>query len=239
MKISFSQFAATLALVRGPGDPGDGRSAAGEPAMAQWPPASTRCSSCSTCARRSTAAARRPTSTRTSPAHPQRLRQGRLARDAHNVPFMLPSIAGAREADRRSRHRRGEPCRRRAGGCALHRFRLRRARLLDAEGRRACAMSRSSTAASPPGRQPGCRHKAAPARRRRRKCLTPKPTEQPGGTRRRRKDRTIGRRHAGRRASGVLFRGQGEGAEGARPTATSPARSTSTATRSTTTRPTG
>ena len=54
----------------------------------------------------------------------------------NGVPFMLPNKAGAREAHRRNRHRRGCPRRRRAGWRERDRLRLRRAGLLDAEDRR-------------------------------------------------------------------------------------------------------
>ena len=73
-------------------------------------------------------------------AHPgrgaQRLRQGRLARDAQRRAVHAADTAGAREADRRDRHRRGQPRRRGAGRRERDRLRLRGARLLDAEGRR-------------------------------------------------------------------------------------------------------
>ena len=72
-------------------------------------------------------------------AHPrrraQRLRQGRLARDAQRRAVHAADRGRAREADRRDRHRRGQPRRDRAGGRQRHRLRLGRARLLDAEGR--------------------------------------------------------------------------------------------------------
>ena len=53
----------------------------------------------------------------------------------NGVPFMLPTCRATREADRRDRHRRGQPRRHRAGGRACDRFRFGGARVLDAEGR--------------------------------------------------------------------------------------------------------
>ena len=51
----------------------------------------------------------------------------------NDVPFMVPTTAGARKADRRSRHRRKQPRRGGAGRRERARFRLGRAHLLDAE----------------------------------------------------------------------------------------------------------
>ncbi len=66
----------------------------------------------------------------------QRLRQGRLARDAQRRAVHAAEQGRAREAHRRNRYRRGCPRRRRAGWCERDRFRRRRAGLLDAQGRR-------------------------------------------------------------------------------------------------------
>ena len=65
----------------------------------------------------------------------QRLRQGRLARDARRRAVQAAERRRAGKADRRTRHRRGQPRGGGAGRRARHGFRRRGARLLDAEGR--------------------------------------------------------------------------------------------------------
>ena len=86
------------------------------PNGSRQPPAAIRTWSCSTSARRSTAAAPKAYA---AGAHPGRVHSDydkagwRVTRNG--VPFMLPTARRTREADRRTRHRRGQPRRRRAG----------------------------------------------------------------------------------------------------------------------------
>ena len=86
----------------------------------------------------------------------------------NGVPFMLPNKAGAREADRRNRHRRGYPRRRRAGRRAARPISAPPRGSIGRSRSRAIRRSRSSTAASPPGRRRPIRSRAARSRRRRR-----------------------------------------------------------------------
>ena len=76
--------------------------------MARRQQSATAMSSCSTSARPSMAATPRASRRATSPARAQRLRQGRLARRAQRRAVHAADHGRAREADRRTRHRRGQ-----------------------------------------------------------------------------------------------------------------------------------
>ena len=130
----------------------------------------------------------------------------------NGVPFMLPTLARAGEADRRDRHRRGQPRRRRAGRRARHRLRLGGARLLDAQGRRPSGgvdPRRRLCRLAGGGLSGRDRH----AIRRRRRSSPPSSTR---ACWRRSRCRSGGaepaRRDAGRCAAGELLRRQGKGA---------------------------
>ena len=203
--------------------------AAGEPAMAQRPLAGSG----SRGARHSLGDRWRRRARPISPAHiPGSVHSDydkagwRVTRN--DVPFMLPSVPelekliGDLGIDENS-HVVVVPA-----GVQLHRFRLGRARLLDAEGcRRAeCLDSRRRRRRLESG---GLAGRKRQRRRRRRKSSPPRSTRAARAsspTSRRSRSR---RRDADRRAAGVVLRRQGEGAEGRRPMATFPARSMSTA----------
>ena len=206
--------------------------------LADWLNAAPRRSatwSCSTSARRSTAAAPRPIAKAHIPGavHSDYDKAGwRVTRNG--VPFMLPTRAELEKLIGETRHRRGQPRRGRAGRRARHRFRLGRARLLDARRSPAIQRFRFSTAASPPGRPAAYPVETGTS--------TPSPkifTATLDKTliaevARRRDDRRSRRRDADRRAARRRSSPARRRRRPPRPMATFPARSMSTARRSTT-----